>query len=521
VSRVLGIEVVAHQIRLVLGEVAGGVLRVYDFALEDRLTANQENLAQQLEGTVGRRGWGSNPVALALNGPGVVHRLQDFPSMPLNELGLVVRREMRTMGGGEEAALDWEITNETVSGDLKQLKVLVAMAPRRQVDECLTLLKACHLRAALITTSPTSLLRVLRFVQRGEGGQNVFLYLGRDDGYLLGTDSGIWSFYREFSSGFSGEGMETEVMREAHRALLYHRQRFPEGREIHFLLSGEQELGALKEGLERETGCEAEIVAPGPALDLSALRDRAEDFRQMFPSFIIPLGLVAADFENGINLIPESARPARRLWPRIDWSFIYRPVPMGLAVLLLFAVVGLILRVETRYEGLLAERRSLLAQWRPTIKAAETSRVLTEGQRLLDESLGASQGRLAIPSWVRLFKALGLFAPPELILTEMALRSGDDGWGLNLKGEVVAGDAYAAQVAFNEFYRHLKESVGMEALELLPLRVTSFTESTEDQGNGVSGVPLAGGPTQGEKDLPAVARTKIEFEVRGRLKGFF
>ncbi|MFQ5918252.1 MAG: hypothetical protein ACE5I0_10630, partial [Candidatus Binatia bacterium] len=89
---VLGIEVGSSRLRVVRGAVSGASLRVYDFAAEDIFVANPENVAQQLETVISRRGFRSCPAALSLSGPGVVHRLLEFPIMPPKELGVVVER---------------------------------------------------------------------------------------------------------------------------------------------------------------------------------------------------------------------------------------------------------------------------------------------------------------------------------------------------------------------------------------------------------------------------------------------
>jgi len=144
---ILGIEMGSGCLRLVSGDVSGSSLRIVDFAAEDVLIANAENVAQQLDTLISQKDFRSIPAALTLSGPGVVHRLLEFPIMPLKELGVVVEREIRTLGGGDQkdVAFDWEVTEETVSKNLNQLRVLVAIAPRSQVDEARQLLDQCRL----------------------------------------------------------------------------------------------------------------------------------------------------------------------------------------------------------------------------------------------------------------------------------------------------------------------------------------------------------------------------------------
>ena len=518
---VLGIEMGVEHLRLVHGTNAGTVLRLHDFESEESLTANPENVAQQLEVLVARKGYRSWPVALSLSGPGVVHRLLDFPFMPLNELGVVVQREMRSFEGGEEVTIDWEVTDEVVTGDLKQLRVLVALAPRSQVDEARQLLDRCHLKPALITTAPTSLLRALKLVEGGTTGLRVFLFLGSQEGYLLGTMNGAWSFYREFSSGGSEGGIHHyvgEAMKEAHRALLYHRQHFSDGGGLNFLLAGESGLEELKARLKNEMDSEGEIVRPGPSLDCTALKERAQFFQDEFPRFIIPLGLVAAtNVKRGINLIPEIARASVRNWPTVNLSFLNQPVSMMMIVLILTAFHFYVDHAEQHYRNLLSERKALYAQWLPAIEMAKKGRALHENQRLLSESLSVNQMNKPPPPWVTLFKTLSRLAPPALIFTTLSLGRNNGQWQINLKGEVVSSEAYDAQLAFSDFYRSLKGSLRLEEIELLPLKMSTIKETGHVSGETEPDVPPGGEIPHGGQGTE-MEKTKIQFEVRGRMR---
>ncbi len=524
ISSVLGVEFGSAQLRVVQGCVSGNLLKVYDFAADEILVFNPENAAQQLESLIERKGLRSYPVALALSGPGVVHRVLDFPSMPLNELALVVEREMSLAGGsGGEAVFGWEVIEEKDSGNLKEMRVLVAIAPKLQVEEAQKLLAQCRLKPALFTTLPISLLRSLRFVQ-GEGkGLHTVLYLGSQRGYLLGVKDGIWSFYREFSSRTPDAGGDTlleEAVREANRALLYHRQRYQEAGEVGFLLSGEKGFEELQIRLQRETGIQGELVRTGPGLDLSPLGERANIFRDLFPSFLIPLGLVAAAYlPAGINLAPKAARKPVSKRPSVDLSYFKQPV-LALILLPLFLGVHLILAfTERHYQSLLQDRSNLYAQWSPAIQGAEESRVLRENEKLLAQSMGS--GRVGETSWVVLFKVLSRLAPNELILHSMSLqRDKDKGvWLVNLKGQVISPDSYTAQSAFNRFYQGLKISPYFERLELLPLDISTFSEKVGGQETKNAGTSPPEAAAQTKPEGGEIKKTKIQFEVRAQSRG--
>ena len=523
-SGVLAIEMGSRQLHLIQGAVSGPRLGVEDFVVEELLVSNPESTAQQLETLIVRNSLGSSSAALALSGPGVVHRVLDLPSMPLRELGLVVGREMRAVvGPGEkDTVFDWEVIEENESGNLKQLRVLVAIAPRSQVDGTLQLLERCHLKPALLTTTPISLLRSLKFVLGGERGLRLVLYMGGQQGYLLGVKDGVWSFYREFSSRPSERKEDAflleEALREANRALLYYRQRYPGEGEITFLLGGENGLEDLKARLQREIGVEGEVVRPGPALDLAPLGERSNVFRDIFPSFLIPLGLVAATaVQPGINLAPKPARRSVIRVPKIDFSSLNRPATPVILLLFFLGVQLILVRMESHYQRRLEDRTALYAQWLPAIQAAEQGRTLHDNEKLLAQSLGSS--RIGETSWVVLFKVLSRLAPPDLILQSMILKRDEGDWLITLKGQVVSLDSYTAQAAFNRFYQGLKNSPYLEEIELLPLEISTFTEKVEGPMTKKPGVPGTVATGQTGADQVKVKKTKVQFEVRSHLRG--
>jgi len=524
-SGVLGIELGSDQLRVIHGALSGSLLSIYDFAAEEILISNPENAAQQLGALVERKKLSSYPAALTVSGPGVVHRLLDFPSMPLSELALVVEREMHLVGGAgaEEVAFDWEVIEEKDSGNLKEMRVLVAIAPQSQVRAAQELLAQGRLKPALFTTPPISLLRSLRFVQGEGNGLQAVLCVAGQQGYLLGVKDGAWNFYREFSSRSSERGRESlleEAVREANRVLLYHRQRYREGGEIGFLISGEKGFEELQIRLQRETGIQGEVVRPAPEIDLAPLGERGNVFRDLFPSFLIPLGLVAAAYlPAGVNLVPKAVRKAVRSRPNIDWSFVHRPA-LGLILLIIFlGVHSVLVYTERHYQRLLESRAALYAQWSPAIQAAEESRVLRDTEKLLQQSIGAS--RVGETSWVVLFKVLSRLAPADLVLQSMSLQRDKDqgGWLVALKGQVISPDSYTAQVAFNHFYQGLKSSPHFERIELLPLDISTITEKVEGQGTKSPGAPPAEAAAQAQTAAVEVKRARVQFEIRAHSKG--
>ena len=519
---IIAVDLDSNQLRLIHGSVSGPSLKVYDFAAQELFTANPENVAQQLE--ILLRPWrvGASSAALVLSGPEVVHRVLEFPPIPLKELGAVVGREIRHLGeiGGKELVFDWEVIEEAQAGNLEQMRVLVALAPKSQVDATLELLRRCRLKPALITTTPISLLRSLKYIRGERAGLEVALYLGRQQGYLLGLRHGAWSFLREFSSRSSeaeGEGLLEEAVREARRALRYYGQRQRGEQKITFVLGGENRLEALSVRLQRELGVAAEIARPAGSLDLDSLGKRASSFREAFPAFLSAIGLIAASAQRGINLAPKVSRKAVARQLDFDISFFQRPVWLLALFLLLVGVQGTLAWSESKYRRLLEERISLYAQWIPVAQAAEDSRALHENEKLLHGALG--ENPLADTSWVVLFKTFSRLVPPDLVLHALSVRRDQGKWQVALKGEVISVDLYSAQVAFHRFYQSLKSSRGLEGIELLPLHVSTVTETAPASAKVVAANAKAAESEKVEAPTTEIKKTKLQFELRANLSG--
>jgi Tfp pilus assembly PilM family ATPase len=524
---ILGIEVGSSQLRLVRGELSGGSFKVLDFSLEEIVNPNPEEIARQLEAIVQRKKLRSLPAAVTLSGPGVVHRHLDLPAMPHNEMALVVERETTVGGGGEETVFSWEVIEGNEPAKIQQVRVLVAIAPRQQVEAAQQLLDRCSLKPVLFTTVPLVVLRALRFAGGEEKRSCIVLYVGGQQGYLLGVRGGVWNFYREFSSRTSEGPGDTlsyrtlleEAVTEANRAVLYYRQQHRAGEELSFLLSGEKRLEELKARLEKETGIKGEIIQPGPRLDLTPLGQHAGMFRDFFPSFLIPLGLsAAAHVADGINLAPKTTRkPAAR---RPVFALPRMQVPLlglGLAGALLIGYL-LLAWVGRGHEKQLQERTQLRAQWLSAIAAAEESRSLRDHEKLLEQALGGN--RLGEPQWANLMKTLSLLVEPEMALHAMSARKEDGKWVVILKGEVVSQDAYEAQAAFSRFFRGLRNSPYLERVELLPLTVTAVKERVETPAPRVARVatPESAGGAENPVLVVEVSKTKVRFEIKGQAR---
>lgn len=516
-SGLVALELDSNRLRLVHGSASAASVRIHNFAVEELLTPNAENVAQQIGLLLRRTGVRASGAAFVLSGPEVVHRVLEFPPMPLRELDRVVGREIRLLGeiAGKEVVFDWEVIEESQGGNLEKLRVLVAIAPRSQVDATVELLGSCRLKPALLTTAPLSLLRSLKYARAESSALRAVLYLGQEQGCLLGLRHGAWGFLREFSSrtGAAGSaGLLDEAAREAGRAAMYFGQRHGEENTIGFLLGGAHGLDALEARLKQELGANAAIARPGRGVDLTPLKARAATFRKSFPAFLICLGLIAASAHAGINLAPKAARRVMIRRPQLDFSVFQRPIWLAVAFLLVVGAQWYLGSSEATYRKLLEERVALYAQWIPAAQGAQESRELYENQKLLERALGAGRG--VEISWVPLFKWLSRAVPPDLVLEAMSLSADQGKWQARVSGEVVAPDLYSAQAAFNRFYEAFKDSPRVSGVELSPLRVSNVTEALPVAAATVQTRAREEEPERGEAARREIKKTKVAFELR-------
>jgi len=198
-------------------------------------------------------------------------------------------------------------------------------------------------------------------------------------------------------------------------------------------------------------------------------------------------------------------------------SFLRRPALFA-GILLLLAVVHLILVfTERRQQRLLENRAALYAEWLPAIRGAEEARSLRDNERLLAESLGSTQ--VSRTSWVVLFKLLSRLAPTDLVLQSVNLQKESGEWRISLKGQVVSPDSYAVQASFNRFYQGLKSSPYLERIELLPLEIGTLTEKVPGATEAGTAVTGPEGATKVKSEGAEVQKARVQFEVRGYLKG--
>lgn len=517
-SHILAIELGSEHLRVLYGVSDEPGVKVLDFATEELLDPGPDSARHRLEALLRRKRFGSSLAAIALSGPGILHRVLSFPPMPRRELALVMQREISAVEGvsAEDAIFDWEVMEEDVPGKLEEVHVLLAIAPKGDVESAGRLLETLGLRPVLLTTAPVALLRALRLVAGGGRGFQALLRLSAHQSCLLGVRDGVWNFYREFfsqTSGDEGDGLFGEALREVNRALLYQRQKYPEGAVMSVLVSGDKGLSELGTRL-KEAGVLSELVRPNPNLDLKPLGERANLFAHLFPSFLVPLGLLSAvSLDQGINLLPRG----RRLWlwrPRLSFSWVSRPVAACVGIVLVVALHLLLMGWEARYERLLEKRKTLHDQWLPAIRAGEERKALEERLTALQQALGLQRTE---ESWVFLFKTISRIVPPDLVLqTLTAERDKEKGlWVIALKGEVVAGDTYLAQAHFNRFYQGLKRSLVLEEIDLLPLRVTTVKENVAGPVEADEERPPGKAAARdGRPKAVEVTRTRVEFDVR-------
>ena len=89
---IVGIEITSSQIRFVRMDSSAKPAKVLDFGVVDLFSAHPDNLAQQLEAVVQKRGLESQQASSAVSDPAIVHHVITIPPMSKRDMRVVVER---------------------------------------------------------------------------------------------------------------------------------------------------------------------------------------------------------------------------------------------------------------------------------------------------------------------------------------------------------------------------------------------------------------------------------------------
>lgn len=477
-ERSIGIEILPSRANMVEMDPAADPPKVLRFSSIALLSPDAENSSQQLLAAWPHIGFRTRNARIALSpsGESGTHHLLSLPPMPKKEMAVVVAREMQeTLKVPlEEMFFDFDASEAGEGiGD-----VLVAAAPIRLVNEGLQFLEHLRLTPELITTFPLALFNSVRLVEGIGKGIVAHIHVGESQVHILILKGGRWAFHRQFPSLPTKEEVSTEV----HRTFLYFRQKF-QGVEISkVLLTGSGTEGQENEW-EEALGVKIEPFLP--VLDLAPLKGRAQEFAQLLPEFVVPLGLAGVRAQETVNLIGSRVVRARQ-------GEVLRKAVIGAvaaSILLMGGSYSWLTKDVSRMSKTVEAKKGELKRLEPYL-AAQRERALYAENKALFQTFGHHL------RFTELLKEFSVLVPAELAFQSLGFKREGEKVKMTLKGEVSARTAVETQEVFNRFYTQLTSSPFLSQVNVDPgsLKVNQ--------------------PVPGDKD----GFFRLEFEVKGELK---
>ena len=474
-ERTIGIEITSSQIKLLEMDASTIPPRVFRFSFINLLTSHPENIFQQMRAALSNLNLRTKKARMAINSSSL-HHLIPLPPMPAKEMGVVVERELKE---AMTVPLPEMAFGYRIMGEEREKKiVLAAAAPSSFVSEQVRFLQDLRLIPELITTAPIAIFNCLRLMEGSNQGVVGHIHLGDAEGHILVLRDGRWAFYR----GFPRSPTTEETLSEIHRSLLYFRQQLREEEIGRVFLSG---TGI--DVLEKELG-EALKVEVGPflpSLDLSPLKGRVNEFRQILPEFTIPLGLAGKRAKDTLTL----------LGPRVlqkNYGAVLKKAAMA-------GIVASALTIGVGYAWLsneISAYNKILQEKRTDLKRLEPSAAAQKERELYGKHLALLRNFDYHLLWTELLRELSLLAPQEMAFQALTLKREGDKIKVVIKGEVFVPRDSRDQGTFNRFYSQMVSSPFLSQVEVDPGSV-KISQTGGSERDGV---------------------IKQEFEIRGELK---
>ncbi len=513
-QRIVAVEITPTRMNLAEVE-PGRMPKVYAWATvevpDSSATADQLREALHTGGFKARRAYVALPIPVEV-------RHLSLPALSRSELRRVVEREARREGAipPDERIFDFAVVGETGErGAARKKEVLLAVTSEWEVSRYTSLIEEAGLIPWLTTSRPLALIAALDLHTRGDGPvvvasvQGTFLQ-------IMVAEGGILYFNREITLPAlpGGEGAESweGVVTDVQRSMLYFLQRFPARQIRRVVLTGDSgDLIGLQQALAEDPSVRVEVFDPTGRVEVLAPSGEGPAWRAALPSLAIPLGLASGRLSVGINLLPRQVQERK-------WGVVRR-VAMGIVVTATVVIGSISLVVlslgEQNLDAALQSHLTALSSIQEQLREVEE----VERQR------GLHRARLALlegglwrgPVWRGVLREISFHAPPGLLLHNLKLDAGLEGYRIVLKGEVTSRSPYQANAAFSRFYEGLQRSPFLARVTLLqPLKVSRvlLTEARET----TAGVEQPKGTQKTAAPFPE-ERSQLEFSLALTMNG--
>lgn len=438
-ERHLGIEITPSRVRLVEMSPASPP-KVHNFFSTSLFSAHAENISQQLSSAISSTNIKTRKARIAVSET-LAHRVFSLPPIPEDELDILVGKEVKNIlppTQAQETVFDWQIAGDDEGG---KKSVLTAAVLSSEVRKQAGLVDAVGFSPDLITTIPCALYNSLKLIESTHAKPSVLLHFGGLKICAIFMRKGKWAFHREFEQDPNSSGAPWQ---EIIRTFLYYQQLFKGEAVEKIIVSGDVTT-------ETENACAEVFKIPAerfsPALDLSPLKGRAEEFRQVISEYALPIGLAAKAAKECVNLVlPEITRKIRA-------KIINKCAVTGLAFII--AIMGIsywrLLNAVSGSERVYLKNRQELAGLEPYLAAKKKQDVYRENQSLLWNIDNHSV-------WMEALRELNLLITPEIVFRNLNFKRNEGRVVVTIAGGVFTPDNTAGLEIFNRFYARLTSS---------------------------------------------------------------
>ena len=472
----LGIQLAGGILRIVEVDKSTNPPRFVNFSSIDPLMDNVAEAADQIMGLMHEKEMFARAVHATVYEQGTELRQVSLPILGKNEMGAVVRRELKKIvpdASPKDLAFAYWYDKNAKKG--RKADVLIGVIPQESSKKIINLMEQCELDTELITSVPMSLIAAQRAMgQKFTDTITASIHLERDRSYLVIANRGNWVFSREFQTILVKEEQKPEeqplaakrrfvsarfladqdrLLIEVNRSLLYFKQRFRGEGVSKAVLSGEAfNLEEVAEVFQSNLGIEASIFSPMAAFNTTLLGDRAGKLARIFPSLALPVGASLQTLKEAkLNFVP--------------LSYINRYKERARRVILTAASVVFVIALSTGYllvrnsrvelENMLAEHQNQkqiaeLTETLDDIAQVNAQRNLAETRKKFLDRFTTERGAIK-----EIMVALSYYIPQEMTLNEVHVDQNLE-YQTQIVGQILGIGAAETDDTFRRFYLDVK-----------------------------------------------------------------
>lgn len=462
-ERYVGIEITPLHIRLIEMSPTAPP-KVHNFFSTNLFSAHAENVSQQLSSAISNIDIKTRKARIAMSET-LTHRVFALPPIPEKELDILVGKEVKNILPAtqtQETVFDWQIIGDDEGG---KKSVLTAVVLSSEVRKQAGFVDAVGFSPDLITTIPCALYNSLKLIEGIHSKPSVLLHFGGLKIYAIFMRKGKWVFHREFEQDPNSRGVPWQ---EIIRTFLYYQQLF-KGEAVEKIIVSGSVTAEIEKACSEVFKIHVERFSP--ALDLSPLKGRSEEFRQVIYEYALIIGLTSNATKDCINLIlPEITRKIRakiiNKYAAVCLAFII--VIMGISYWRLLHAVSCSERVYLK-------NRQELSSLEPYLSVKKKQDIYRENQSLLWNIDNHSV-------WMEALRELNLLVTPEIVFQNLNFKRNEERVVVHIAGGVFTPDNTAGLEIFNRFYSRLASSPFFTKLMINPDNII-FTQPNDAEGS--------------------------------------